>query len=72
MSTTDDSLPPSVVMKLIAMRSQNESDVRDLLAAYGEDLDLDFIRSEIATFAEPDDPRRTKFEAWVREALGNG
>ena len=61
-----------IVMKLIAMRPQDEADVHDLLAAYGDDLDLDFIRSELDTFAEPDDPRRTKFDTWVRQARTPG
>ena len=58
-----------IVMKLIAMRPQDEADVRDLLAAYGTDLDLDFIRSELDTFTEPDDPRLAKFDTWVRQAM---
>ncbi len=61
-----------IVMKLIAMRPQDEADVQDLLVAYGDGLDLDFIRSELDTFAEPDDPRRTKFDTWVRQARTQG
>lgn len=57
-----------IVIKLIAMRPQDESDVLDLLAAYGSKLDLDFIRREMESFTEPDDPRRAKFAAWVRRA----
>lgn len=57
-----------VVMKLVAMRPQDEADIQDLLAAYAGKLDIDFIRAEFDTFSEPDDPRRAKFETWVREA----
>ncbi len=57
-----------IVMKLIAMPPQDEADVQDLLAAYGDGLDLDFIRSELDTFTQPDDPRRIKFDTWVRQA----
>jgi hypothetical protein len=56
-----------IVMKLIAMRPQDEMDVRDLLAAYGEKLDVAFIRSELDAVCGPDDPRRAKFEAIIRE-----
>lgn len=61
-----------IVMKLIAMRPQDEADIQDLLAAYGDGLDLDFIHSELDTFAEPDDPRRSKFDTWVRQATTQG
>jgi predicted nucleotidyltransferase len=60
-----------IVMKLIAMRLQDELDVRDLLAAYAGSLDLNFVRRELDTFTQPDDPRRLRFEAWVRESQRN-
>jgi hypothetical protein len=56
-----------IVMKLIAMRPQDELDVRDLMAAYAGHLDLDFIRAEMETFTEAGDPRRARFEEWVRQ-----
>jgi predicted nucleotidyltransferase len=59
-----------IVMKLIAMRPQDESDVRDLLAAYGKRLDLAFIRTELDALCAIDDPRRARFEALVRETIG--
>jgi len=59
-----------VVMKLISMRPQDEADVQDLMAAYGDRLDLDFIRAELETFTDPEDARRAKFEMWVRTWLG--
>jgi predicted nucleotidyltransferase len=46
-----------IVMKLIAMRPQDEADVQDLLESYGGKLDVDFIRAELDTFAGPGDPR---------------
>jgi hypothetical protein len=57
-----------IVMKLIAMRPQDEADVQDLLATYAGDLDLGFVRAELDAFTELDDPRRAKFEAWVRRS----
>lgn len=61
-----------IVMKLIAMRPQDESDIQDLLTAYAGHLDLEFVRAEMEAFSEPDDPRRAKFEAWVRRAASDG
>lgn len=59
-----------IVMKLIAMRSQDEADIQDLLAAYAGNLDLEYIRRELETFTESNDPRRAKFEAWLGQARG--
>ncbi len=58
-----------ILMKVIAMRPQDELDVRDLLAAYGgESLDLEFVRRELdALGGDPSDPRRAKFESWVAD-----
>jgi predicted nucleotidyltransferase len=56
-----------VVMKLMAMRPQDEADVRDILAAYAGKLDLDFIQAELESFTKPDDPRRAQLARWVRE-----
>ena len=53
-----------IVMKLIAFRPQDESDIRDVLAAYRGRLDLQHIRAEFATLADPDDPRWAKLESW--------
>ena len=54
-----------LVLKLVSMRPQDEADIRDLLAAYAGRLDLGFVRDELDTFTEPDDPRRARFEALV-------
>jgi predicted nucleotidyltransferase len=61
-----------VIMKLMAMRPQDEADIQDLLAAYGESLDIDFIRAELATFSMPDDPRRGKLELWIHQSRAGG
>ena len=57
-----------IVTKLIAMRPQDEADIRELLSAYAGKLDLDFIRRELEAFTDAGDPRRDKFESWLREA----
>jgi predicted nucleotidyltransferase len=56
-----------IVMKLIAFRPQDESDIRDLLAAYRGRLDLNSVRSDFQTVAEANDARWVKFESWVSE-----
>ena len=56
-----------IVMKLIAMRPQDQADIQELLAAYSGKLDLDFVRKELDSFSDANDSRREKFEAWVRE-----
>jgi hypothetical protein len=59
-----------IIMKLIAFRPQDESDIRDLLAAYRGRLDMTHIREEFATVADPEDPRWAKLELWHREMAG--
>jgi hypothetical protein len=59
-----------IIMKLIAMRPQDEIDVLDLLAAYGESLDIPYVRAELESVMESNDPRRTKFESWLGRARG--
>ncbi|HWL92788.1 MAG TPA: nucleotidyltransferase [Phycisphaerae bacterium] len=56
-----------IVMKLIAMRLQDQADVKDLLRSYAGKLDLEFVRAEMNTFTPVDDPRRAKFDEWVLE-----
>lgn len=60
----------NIVMKLMAMRPQDESDIQDLLSAYAGKLDLDYVRAELDTFTEAEDPRRAKFEAWIQARCG--
>lgn len=54
-----------IVMKMIAFRPLDQADIQDLLAAYCDSLDLQFVRSELDAVMEPNDPRRMKFESWV-------
>jgi hypothetical protein len=58
--------------KLIAFRPQDESDIQDLLAAYQGRLDLDRVRAEFGTVADPADPRWEKFESWIRMLTASG
>jgi predicted nucleotidyltransferase len=57
-----------IVTKLVAMRAQDEADIQEIVAAYHDNLDLDYIRAELETFTDADDPRRAKFESWIRQA----
>ena len=57
-----------IVMKLIASRPQDEADIQDLLAAYGADLDMNYVRTELDAIMGVDDPRRAKLEQWVHRA----
>ena len=59
-----------IVMKLIAFRPQDESDIRDLLAAYPRRLDLDAVRSDFQSVADANDPRWAKLQGWVSELWG--
>jgi hypothetical protein len=59
-----------IVMKLIAGRPLDESDVRDLLASYAGRIDLTYVRAELDSVMPEDDPRREKFESWVSKATG--
>lgn len=56
-----------VVMKLIAFRPQDEADIKDLIAAYRERLDVEFIKAEFSTVAAQDDPRWRKLDEWLKE-----
>jgi predicted nucleotidyltransferase len=58
-----------IVMKLMAMRPQDQADIAELLTSYAGRLDLDFVRSELDTFTDASDPRRATFEEWVRRSL---
>jgi predicted nucleotidyltransferase len=60
-----------IVTKLVAMRPQDEIDIQELLNAFAGKLDLEYIRSELDSFTEASNPRRSKFDAWVRQASSN-
>lgn len=61
-----------IVMKLISFRPQDETDIQDLLAAYRGRLNMDWVRAEFTTVADPADPRWEKLESWIRELPATG
>lgn len=61
-----------IVMKLIAFRPQDESDIKDLLAAYRDRIDLNYVRAEFGTVADLNDPRWAKLESWIHELSASG
>jgi hypothetical protein len=55
--------PESLILtKLIAFRDQDQIDIASLLAANRDQLDLEYIRQEWSTIAEPDDSSMARFE----------
>jgi predicted nucleotidyltransferase len=54
-----------IVMKLIALRPQDQADIQDLLTAYAGEVDLNYIRNELDAVMTSDDHRRMMFETWV-------
>jgi hypothetical protein len=42
-----------------------------LLAAYAGRLDLGFVRAELDSLMERDDPRRVKLELWITKVSGH-
>ena len=46
-----------ILLKLLAFRLQDQVDIENLVAAQGDNLDLDWIRGEWQTIASLDDPR---------------
>lgn len=66
------SLEGLIITKLMAMREQDQVDIRELILAHASSLDVDFIRGELATFAPPGDPRYAKWESWLLEAGATG
>lgn len=55
-----------IVMKVIAMRPQDQADIRALIVGI-DNLDVGYIRGELDQIMQADDPRRIKFEGWVSE-----
>ena len=56
-----------IIMKLIAFRPQDQADIQDLMAAYSGQLDMDFVRTELDSILESDDPRWATLEQWIRD-----
>lgn len=57
-----------ILMKLLAARTQDWLDIENLVAANVPSLDVDWIRNEWQTLADPDDPRMTRFLELVARA----
>ena len=61
-------VPESLILtKLLAFRRQDQVDIEGLLAANVGQLDLDLIRREWTTVADPDDPRMRRFNELVAQ-----
>jgi hypothetical protein len=62
-----------ILLKLLAWRTQDQLDIENLVAAHGKSLDLDWIRAEWATVADPAEPRMARLVELVagrRKATG--
>jgi hypothetical protein len=60
-----------ILTKLIGFRSRDQVDIEKLLAANPGQIDLDFIQTEWASIARPDDPRMNKFLEMVGTFYGS-
>lgn len=58
-----------IILKLISFRPQDETDIQDLLATYGNRLDMRYIREELDSVIDASDPRRAKLEAWIARQI---
>ena len=56
-----------ILLKLTAWRSNDQEDIRALLAKHAGQLDLEWIRREFAQLSAPSDPAIVGFEEMVRE-----
>ena len=56
-----------ILLKLTAWRSNDQEDIRALLAKHAGQLDLDWIRREFAQLSAPSDPAIAGLEEMVRE-----
>ena len=56
-----------ILLKLSAWRTNDQEDIRALLAKHSGTLDLDWIRREFAQLSAPSDPAIAGFEEMVRE-----
>jgi predicted nucleotidyltransferase len=56
-----------LVLKLIALRPQDQQDIQGILTANRDLLDLDWVRREWWAVADEDDPAKELFEQFVRE-----
>jgi hypothetical protein len=56
-----------LVLKLVALRPQDQQDIQGILTANRELLDLDWVRREWWAVIDEDDPAKEQFEQVVRE-----
>ena len=56
-----------LVLKLIAMRPQDQQDIQGILTANRGSLDLDWVRRQWWAVVDEDDPTKLEFERFVRE-----
>ncbi len=56
-----------IVLKLIAMRPQDQQDIQGILTANRGSLDLDWVRRQWWAVVDEDDPTKLQFERFVRE-----
>ena len=56
-----------LVLKLIAMRPQDQQDIQGILTANRSSLDLDWVRRQWWAVVDEDDPTKLQFERFVRE-----
>ena len=57
----------NLVLKLIAMRPQDQQDIQGILTANRGSLDLDWVRRQWWAVVDEDDPTKLQFERFVRE-----
>ncbi len=56
-----------IVLKLIAMRPQDQQDIQGILTANRGSLDLDWVRRQWWAVVDEEDPTKLQFERFVRE-----
>ena len=56
-----------LVLKLIAMRPQDQQDIQAILSTNRGSLDLDWVRREWWAVIDDNDPEKKQFEQFVRE-----
>jgi hypothetical protein len=56
-----------LVLKLIALRPQDQQDIQGILTANRDQLDLDWVRREWWAVVDEKDPAKEQFEQFIRE-----
>jgi hypothetical protein len=57
-----------ILLKLLAFRAQDQLDIENLVSANRDTLDLEWIKSEWETLAEPTDPRMLRLMELVEKS----